>query len=222
MAVEWYAANNVQVVLKDKNSPNTAPQHGPQWAPHKSPSSLSNSREARSPSTSFSSSSSSTPSLLKQKVKLEPLPDASELVESLPTISPNYRPMPLNQVVMDCVFSNNGKAQRSILTDMQSKNLCTKVFSGIKIFTGIVPSLYDLCIRLLQENIKLLDCTGGIPFDILKPVLERVYAKQLKCLEEVNPYLLEDTDIFWEHHCKRLFRSQKRKEEKYESWRKMI
>ncbi|XP_055588117.1 transcription elongation factor B polypeptide 3 [Uranotaenia lowii] len=220
---------------KDKSSSFSMPPPAQKIKTEKqSPSSSGKSREARSPSTASSSSgyssssSSSTPSLLKQKVKLEPLPDASELVESLPTISPNYRPMPLNQVVMDCVFSNNGKAQRSILTEeetlghsMQSKNLRTKVFSGIKTFTGIVPSLYDLCIRLLQENIELLDCTGGIPFDMLKPVLERASAKQLEYLEEVNPYLLEDTDILWEQHCKRLFRSQKRKEEECESWREM-
>lgn len=144
-------------------------------------------------------------------------------------ISPNYRPMPLNQTVMECVFSNNGRPQKRALTEeealgqsMQSKNIRTKVYSGVKNFKGEVPTLYNLCIRLLQEHIDLIDYTGGIPFDLLKPVLERASPEQLFTLESYNPYLMEDSDVLWEQHIKRNFRSQKRKEEECESWREMF
>lgn len=137
--------------------------------------------------------------------------------------------MPLNQTVMECVFSNNGRPQKRALTEeealgqsMQSKNIRTKVYSGVKNFKGEVPTLYNLCIRLLQEHIDLIDYTGGIPFDLLKPVLERASPEQLFTLESYNPYLMEDSDVLWEQHIKRNFRSQKRKEEECESWREMF
>ncbi|XP_065084597.1 transcription elongation factor B polypeptide 3 [Ochlerotatus camptorhynchus] len=192
----------------------------------------SSSKRSASPSSTASSSGysscSSTPSLLVQKPKLGPL-QIAEIVESLPMISPNYKPMPLNQTVMECVFSNNGKPQKRPMSEeealglsMQSKNLRTKVYSGVKSYNGEVPTLYNLCIRLLQEHIDLIDYTGGIPFDLLKPVLERASPDQLFTLENYNSYLMEDSDVLWEQHCKRLFRSQKRKEEECESWREMF
>lgn len=200
-----------------------------------SKSSSSRHKESSSPkstasSSGYSSSSSASTAapLLRRNVELDPLPEASEIVESLPIISPHYKPMPLNQTVMGCVFGNNGKPQKSHLTEeealghsMQSKNQRTKVYSGVKTHNGVVPSLFDSCIRMLQENIDLLDVTGGVPFDLLKPVLERASPEQLMNLEHYNPYLMEDSDVLWEQHCKRNFRMHKRKEEECESWREM-
>lgn len=62
------------------------------------------------------------PDLLAPTAKLEPL-DPSIALE-LPTISTNYKPMPLNQTVMDCVFnfsssSSNAKPGR-ILTESEA------------------------------------------------------------------------------------------------------
>ncbi|MPC61812.1 Transcription elongation factor B polypeptide 3 [Portunus trituberculatus] len=51
-----------------------------------------------------------------------------------------------------------------------------------------------------------LEYTGGIPFEILRPVLERASAKQLLNLEDFNHYLLEDSDVLWKMHCKRDFK----------------
>lgn len=221
-------------VDKIKASSSSMPPPAAKSEKHRSSSSSrsSSSKRSASPNSTASSSGysscSSTPSLLTQKPKMAPLPIA-EIVESLPMISPNYRPMPLNQTVMECVFSNNGKPQKRPMTEeealghsMQSKNLRTKVYSGVKNYNGEVPTLYNLCIRLLQEHIDLIDYTGGIPFDLLKPVLERASPDQLFTLENYNPYLMEDSDVLWEQHCKRNFRSQKRKEEECESWREMF
>lgn len=51
-----------------------------------------------------------------------------------------------------------------------------------------------------------LEYTGGIPFEILRPVLERATPKQLLNLEDYNHYLLEDSDVLWEVHCRRDFK----------------
>lgn len=65
-----------------------------------------------------------------------------------------------------------------------------------------------------------LEYTGGVPYDIIKPILERASPDQLLNMEHFNPYLIEDTDHLWSQHCNRKFRSQKRHE--YESWRDMF
>lgn len=65
-----------------------------------------------------------------------------------------------------------------------------------------------------------LEYTGGVPFDIMKPVLERATHDQLMTLEDFNPYLIEDSDCLWEQHCKRRFRGKRPQE--MESWREMF
>lgn len=62
-------------------------------------------------------------------------------------------------------------------------------------------------------------CPGGVPYDILKPVLERCTAEQLYQLEHYNPYLMEETGPHWQFHCNRDFRGQKLQE--YETWREL-
>ncbi|XP_023292366.2 transcription elongation factor B polypeptide 3 [Lucilia cuprina] len=187
--------------------------------------------------TSNSSSSYSTPStskastmkpdLLAPSAKLEPL-DPSIALE-LPTISTNYKPMPLNQTVMDCVFNNSAASSRPVrtLTDAEaithgisSKTMRTKIYSGVRTGqTFQVPSLFDMCIRILQKNIDALEYTGGVPFEVLKPVLERASPQQLYVFEEYNPYLMEDSDVLWQQHVSRNYRTKKRLEN--ESWREM-
>lgn len=65
----------------------------------------------------------------------------------------------------------------------------------------------------------VLEYIGGVPVDILRPVLERTTCEQLMTLEDYNPYLLEDTNWLWEQHCKRRFRTRHREE--LETWREM-
>ncbi|KAL7727542.1 hypothetical protein ACLKA6_000100 [Drosophila palustris] len=183
--------------------------------------------------TTSSSSSRMTstrkPELLASSAKLEPL-DPSIALE-LPTISNNYKPMPLNQTVMDVVFnhglgSSAHKATRineseALAAGISSKTMRTKIYSGVR--TGQilqVPSLFDLCIRVLQKNIDALEYTGGVPFEVLRPVLERATPHQLLNFEEYNPYLMEDSDVLWQQHVHRHCRSQHREE--METWREMF
>lgn len=168
------------------------------------------------------------PKLLTQKPKLEPLPD---IVNDLPSdVSiPDYRPLPLSSAVKDYINSSvlgasymkpqKHMSDTDLLTEsFSSKANRTKVYSGNRV-QKTVPSLFEMCIRVLQENIECLETTGGVPFDILRPVLERAKPETLNNIEYYNPYLLEESDVLWEPHCKRKFRIKKRLE--MESWREM-
>lgn len=183
----------------------------------------------KSAASTSSSSSEKTPKLLTTKAMLPPLED---LMKDLPPppeyIIPNdYKPMPVNPMVMDCVFRQPQKQPAYMLNEADalcasttSKNQRTKVYSGVK--TGAlltVPTLHELCIRFLQKNIDALEYTGGVPFEILRPILERASADQLYTFEHYNPYLMEDSDILWQQHCQRRFKAYKRLE--METWREM-
>lgn len=195
-----------------------------------------NARHEYKPSPISSASTSSKPvdmkpDLLSASAKLTPL-DPSIVLE-LPTISTNYKPLPHNKTVMDCIYRNSGAVLSTpkpvrTLSDAEalshgisSKTMRTKIYSGVK--TGQVlqvPLLFDLCIRVLQKNIDGLEYTGGVPFDVLRPVLDRATPQQLLTFEEYNPYLMEDSDCLWQIHVQRNYRSNKRLE--MESWREMF
>lgn len=135
------------------------------------------------------------PKLLTQKPKLEPLPD---IVLSSDVSIPEYRPSLLSSAVKDyintSVYGNSSQSRpvkqmtdKELLTEsFSSKANRTRVYSGNRVQRA-VPSLFEMCIRILQENIEYLECTGGVPFDILKPVLERAKPEQLATIEYYNP-----------------------------------
>lgn len=129
---------------------------------------------------------------------------------------------------MDCIFPQESRPAPRLMTDEEMfqniacKNsvIRTKVYSGVKSGAVVdVPSLHELCIRVLQKNIDALEYTGGVPFDILRPVVQRASPEQLQLLEYYNPYLIDDTDVLWQQHCGRRFRGYKRHE--METWREM-
>lgn len=178
---------------------------------------------------STSSSTLAPPPLLLKKPKLPPLEDlAKDLPPPTECIIPNdYKPSPINHMVMDCLFKGQKSQPISMLSETDSlcasttsKNQRTKVYSGVKSGTLLtVPSLHELCIRFLQKNIDALEYTGGVPFEILKPVLERATPEQLNLFEYFNPYLIAESDCLWQQHCQRKFKAYKRQE--METWREM-
>jgi len=101
---------------------------------------------------------------------------------------------------------------------MTTKNMRTKVYSGNKstIYTE-VPRLLDFCIQTIKDNLDALEYTGGVPFSILEPILKHASPDQLYTLEQFNDYLIEDTGVLWEYHCKKEFRNKI--PDKNESWR---
>uniref|UniRef100_A0A668VIG2 TFIIS N-terminal domain-containing protein n=1 Tax=Oreochromis aureus TaxID=47969 RepID=A0A668VIG2_OREAU len=102
----------------------------------------------------------------------------------------------------------------------QRLNRKMQVYSGAKtVFLPAMLSLYQQCIRTLQNNINLLYETGGVPFEILEPVLEKCTPEQLLRIEECNPIYVGVTDHLWGKHCQRDFKDSKLQE--YESWKEM-
>ncbi|XP_019945410.2 elongin A, like isoform X1 [Paralichthys olivaceus] len=102
----------------------------------------------------------------------------------------------------------------------QRLNRKMQVYSGTKtVFLPTMLSLYQQCIRTLQNNISILHETGGVPFEILEPVLERCTPEQLLRIEECNPIYIGVTDHLWGKHCQRDFKDSRLQE--YESWKEM-
>ncbi|CAI9622441.1 unnamed protein product [Staurois parvus] len=94
------------------------------------------------------------------------------------------------------------------------------VYSGSKtIYLPKMLTLYQQCLRVLQNNIDSIQEVGGVPYEILKPVLERCTPEQLNRIEECNPDFTEDSDHLWKKHCERDFKGHKLLE--YESSREM-
>lgn len=147
------------------------------------------------------------------------VPDEKPL---LPEITPNYKPLPrvpVKDEPPESCLSRMTEEEALNFVFQSKSNKRSKVYSGKVCGLAYVPSLYESCIRVLQENIDALEYTGGIPFEILRPVLERASAKQLLNLEDFNHYLLDDSDVLWKVHCKRDFK--KREPDEMESWREM-
>ncbi|XP_059053598.1 transcription elongation factor B polypeptide 3 isoform X2 [Achroia grisella] len=148
--------------------------------------------------------------LLAPSAKLAPLPTPE--ISGLPEISPNYKPRPPPKLLPH--FTDD-EAMSAVIS---SKNQRTKVYSGNKVI-GKIPTLYEMCVQLLQEHIDALEYTGGVPYELLKPVVDRASPQQLFVLEHYNPYLMEDTDHLWQKFCEKHFRKQQRHE--METWREM-
>ncbi|NXE50023.1 ELOA1 protein, partial [Casuarius casuarius] len=95
-----------------------------------------------------------------------------------------------------------------------------QVYSGSKtVCLSKMLTLYEQCIRVLQNNIDSLHEVGGVPFEILEPVLTRCTPEQLFRIEESNPTFTEESDHLWKKHCQRDFKNEGLLE--YESWREM-
>ena len=52
-------------------------------------------------------------------------------------------------------------------------------------YFGVVPSLVEICVRTLQENVDDIAECGGLPYSVLKPVLERAQPQTLMQVRRV-------------------------------------
>ncbi|XP_071506018.1 uncharacterized protein [Diadema antillarum] len=134
---------------------------------------------------------------------------------NLPEISADYKPLRLPEL----------SPKKKVLgpsdegSYIGSKHARTKVFSGKARSTWrYVPTLFESCMRILLDNIDALD-EIGVPYDIIKPILEKCTPQQLLRLEDFNPYLIEDTDPLWRAHADRDFKGHRPTD--MESWREL-
>ncbi|XP_064408258.1 elongin-A isoform X1 [Latimeria chalumnae] len=159
----------------------------------------------------------------RRRIVIDEVPTLPDI--PLPPIQPNYRPLP--SVDLMPLSPQKRKAVLPVIHEEESTgftgrrlNSKMQVYSGSKMaYLPKMMSLYDQCIRVLQNNIDSIHEVGGVPFDILEPVLERCTPDQLYHIEDCNPVFVEDTEELWMKHCKRDFRSQEPQE--YETWREM-
>ncbi|XP_028316666.1 elongin-A [Gouania willdenowi] len=249
MSFESFLTYDAPTVVKKKKKSSSQQQQQqlPPSSSHSRPSqssssTFSSSRGTRSPQPSSSSSSSkyiktngsqstkrshpdssteALPTPEKRRRVVEEMPMLPEI--PLPAIQPNYRPLPS----MDVTPLSPQRRKGPVCNDeddagFTGKRLNSKmvVYSGSK--TAYLPkmmTLYEQCIRVLQNNIDSIAEVGGVPFDILEPVLERCTPEQLYRIEELNQCFTEDSNELWRRHCQHDFKRESRKE--YESWREL-
>ncbi|XP_059325058.1 elongin-A-like [Ammospiza nelsoni] len=102
----------------------------------------------------------------------------------------------------------------------QRLNSKMQVYSGSKaVCLSKMLTLYEQCVRMLHNNIELLQEAGGVPFEILEPVLTRCTPEQLFRVEKCNLMFIKETDHLWKKHCQRDFKNESLLQ--YESWREM-
>nr|XP_020474162.1 LOW QUALITY PROTEIN: elongin-A [Monopterus albus] len=170
---------------------------------------------------SRSSSSAAAPKPEKHRRVVEAVPTLPEI--PLPAIQPNYRPLPS----IDVTPLSPQRRKVPAYNDEEDTGFTGKRFnSKMVVYSGSKSSylpkmmtLYEQCIRVLQNNIDSIAEVGGVPFDILEPVLERCTPEQLYRIEQSNQCFTEDSDELWMRHCQRDFKRESPQE--YESWREM-
>ncbi|XP_029022535.1 elongin-A isoform X2 [Betta splendens] len=195
--------------------------------PPTAPSSSSSSKASKTNGTQgtkrshSSSSSSAAATSEKRKRIVEAVPTLPEI--PLPAIQPNYRPLPS----IDVTPLSPQRRKVPVCNDEEDEGFTGRrlnskmvVYSGSK--TSYLPkmmTLYDQCIRVLQNNIDSIAEVGGVPYEILEPVLKRCTPEQLYRIEQSNQCFTEDSDELWMHHCQRDFKRESPQE--YESWREL-
>lgn len=65
-----------------------------------------------------------------------------------------------------------------------------------------------------------VEYTGGVPYELLKPVLDKASPQQLLAFEDHNSYMMVETDALWQMHVSRKYRTQRRLEN--ETYREMF
>ncbi|XP_025092736.1 elongin-A-like isoform X2 [Pomacea canaliculata] len=141
-----------------------------------------------------------------------------DILNMLPETSANYRPFRFHPIDEERHKEKEGIYVDPMLIGSKTTSR-TKVYSGQRHGLTEVKSLFDLCTQVLIDNIDAIDYVGGIPYDILRPVLERATPAQLFNLENYNHHFLEDTDSLWQAHCERDFRGCEPDE--IETWREL-
>lgn len=166
---------------------------------------------------SSSSSASTSPSTSSKKAFASHV----EILSSLPAIQPDYKPLRL--MAPDSPPSKFKRGADMLVegtTFMSPRHTRTQVFSGRKsqVLTE-VPTLLNSCVKVLQENVAVLCDLMYAPYKHIKPALLRCNPDRLLYLEEMNPYILDETDELWRLHCQREFKSYEPDE--FESWREL-
>ncbi|XP_018118954.1 elongin-A isoform X2 [Xenopus laevis] len=216
--------DQISIKRKKRSSPSNEPPRKVQVCKQYSSTTLSKTETTQSISQTNSD---------KQKIKAESptnecfqgkIGSLSDLLNvPLPKFLPDY------SIMLSPPQATDHKDLSEALTEQSCESSCftgrrlnskMQVYSGSKIvYLPKMLTLYEQCIRVLQNNIDSIQEVGGVPFDIFQPVLERCTPEQLNRIEECNPVFIEDSGPLWKKHCAKDFKSHKLLE--YETWREM-
>ncbi|RMC17451.1 hypothetical protein DUI87_06033 [Hirundo rustica rustica] len=166
------------------------------------------------------SDQSETPSKKAKVASLQELLN-TPLPKTLPGISESFLPCAAD-FTASAVPVVEAPQQVNDIVQFTGQRLNSKmqVYSGSKaVCLSKMLTLYEQCVRMLHNNIELLQEAEGVPFEILEPVLIRCTPEQLFQIEKCNMMFIKETDHLWKKHCQRDFKNESLLE--YESWREM-
>uniref|UniRef100_A0AAF5RTX6 Elongin-A n=1 Tax=Wuchereria bancrofti TaxID=6293 RepID=A0AAF5RTX6_WUCBA len=121
----------------------------------------------------------------------------------------NYRPSKVLNFEPVLKKHNADMSKTSVMDALMfkpRKSVC-KIYAGRprNDAVKVVPTLQNLCIKILIANINSIEEVGDTPYFLLKPVLEKCSLNQLCLIERRNPQLMEDSDELWERIVNRAF-----------------
>ncbi|VDK53574.1 unnamed protein product [Anisakis simplex] len=121
----------------------------------------------------------------------------------------NYRPSKrLNYEPTPIVKEHHAGLSEALTMDasmFKPRKDMRKIYAGRPKGDLQVPSLSNICIRVLCSNIDAIEEVGDTPYYLLKPVLEKCNPEQLTYIERRNPHLMEDSDEIWEKIVNRTY-----------------
>ncbi|XP_078256127.1 elongin A, like [Rhinoraja longicauda] len=139
----------------------------------------------------------------------------------LPKFLPDITEMPFDFLSTSPVKKSIANvSDKNVEFTGQRLNCKMQIYSGCKTTNMLkMMSLYEQCIRVLQNNIDSIHEVGGVPFEIIEPVFDQCTSEQLWRIEECNPSFIEQTGHHWMKHCRKDFKGERPQE--YESWREL-
>lgn len=109
--------------------------------------------------------------------------------------------------------------QASLLYSNRASKSCNRI---LKVWPIYITVLFRFSFIILFLAIGLSQSgafTTWVPYDLIRPVLERATAVQLYQIEDNNVYLLDDTDELWKVLCQKEHKKAVRQE--LETWREL-
>jgi hypothetical protein len=131
---------------------------------------------------------------------------ASSIV-SLEHLQPPSRPSQSQSIV-------SSKKPVETYNILRSKQGRQAIYSGKRTTRTMVPSLQDLCVETLKDNVDVVCRThfNRLPYDVVKPILDSATPEQLHLIIDNNPDYVDDAEPLWQHFCLIHFKDAQRDE----------
>ncbi|KAK9459825.1 RNA polymerase II transcription factor SIII subunit A-domain-containing protein [Lipomyces oligophaga] len=68
-----------------------------------------------------------------------------------------------------------------------------------------IETLFQTCLKICVENANRISDIGDIPYELVRPILQRMGPAQLREIERQSPQLVPSTGEIWDAHIKHTF-----------------